>query len=223
MRDCDAIVDLWYPGDMGGHALADVLFGRVSPAGRTTQTWYQSDETMPKQGLMTMRPAGDSPGWTYRYHNKKPAIPFGFGLSYTEFTYSALTLSAAAPADPCAPIGVNVTVTNVGKVDSDEVVQCYIKQPNASTAPQVRLADFARVHIKAGQSSVVSLTIAPKEQALVVGSTGVYQPNLIVPKGIVEVHVGGGQPDFYAGSVMTTVEIVKDGKLTRSYECAENQ
>ena len=133
MRDCDAIVDLWYPGDMGGHALADVLFGRVSPAGRTTQTWYTSDETMPKQGLMTMRPDGDSPGWTYRYYNKKPAIPFGFGLSFTEFKYSGLTLDAATPADPCAPIGVNVTVANVGKMDSDEVVQCYIKQPNAST------------------------------------------------------------------------------------------
>lgn len=85
---------------MGAHALADVLFGRVSPAGRTTQTWYESDETIPAPGVMKMRPdaagssvtaasllvdgdggPGGSSGWTYRYHNKRPAIPFGHGLS----------------------------------------------------------------------------------------------------------------------------------------------
>ena len=77
------IVALTDPGDMGASALADVLFGRVSPAGRTSQTWYESDAAMPAQGLMTLRPAADgsSSGWTYRYHNKRPAIPFGFGLS----------------------------------------------------------------------------------------------------------------------------------------------
>jgi beta-glucosidase len=208
---------------MGGHALADVIFGRISPAGRTTQTWYESDEAMPSQGLMRMRPteSNGSSGWTYRYHNKQPAIPFGFGLSFTRFSYSELrlNLSAAAGANPCATIGLQVKVTNVGGIDSDEVVQCYIKQPNATTAPKVRLADFARVHIRAGQSVTVDLSFGPKEQALVIGDAGVYHPIMVVPAGTLEVHVGGGQPDFYSGSLMSTVQISKAANLTRLYEC----
>ena len=222
MRDCDAIVDLWYPGDMGGHALADVIFGRVSPAGRTTQTWYESDEAMPSPGLMRMRPtASGSSGWTYRYHNKQPAIPFGFGLSYTTFQYAELkhNASAATGINPCANIALEVKVTNIGSFDSDEVVQCYIKQPNASTAPKVRLVDFARVHIRAGQSIIVNLSFGPKEQALVIGDTGLYHPNMVVPAGILEIHVGGGQPDFYSGSLMSTVQIPEAANLTRHYEC----
>ena len=155
----------------------------------------------------------------------------------TEFKYSALTLNTTdlvisgssgdgVDSDPCSAIGVQVTVTNIGSVDSDEVVQCYIKQPNASTAPQVRLADFARVHIKAGQSTTVSLSFGPKEQALVLdgASSGrgssVYQPHMVVPAGAVEVHVGGGQPDFFEGAVMKTVTIQRTVNLTRSYTCA---
>ena len=77
-RDCDAVVDLWYPGDQGGPALADVLFGDVSPAGRSSQTWYPSDDAMPPQGLMTMHAGDGSPGWTYRYWQGNSSLPFGF-------------------------------------------------------------------------------------------------------------------------------------------------
>ena len=77
-RDCDAVVDLWYPGDQGGPALADVLFGEVSPAGRSSQTWYPSDDAMPPQGLMTMHAGDGSPGWTYRYWQGNSSLPFGF-------------------------------------------------------------------------------------------------------------------------------------------------
>ena len=211
---------------MGGAALADVLFGKVSPAGRTTQTWYASDAEMPEPGLMEMRPAAahgrgaPSPGWTYRYYAKQPAIPFGFGLSYTQFGYSNLTLNVSMAADPCQPVGAEVTVTNTGAVDSDEVVQLYIKQTNAPTAPRVRLVDFARVHIKAGQAATVPLSFSPKEQALVVGDTGVYQPRMVVPAGRVEVHAGGGQPDFYSGSVMAAFEVSAQAQLNRAYVCA---
>ena len=96
-----------------------------------------------------------------------------------------------------------------------------MKQPSVATAPQVRLADFARVHIKAGQSATVTLSFGPKEQALVVGNSGVYHPIMVVPAGTLEVHVGGGQPDFYPGSLMATIAVPKSANLTRSYECME--
>ena len=86
---------------------------------------------------------------------------------------------------------------------------------------KVRLADFARVHIKAGHSVVVRLSFGPKEQALVVGNTGVYHPRIVVPAGTLELHVGGGQPDFYSGSLMATIQISQTANLTRSYECME--
>ena len=125
------------------------------------------------------------------------------------FAYSAFRLNTTS-ADPCSTIGASVTVTNTvsskgpsnalcrsselrrscgqGGADSDEVVQLYIKQPHAtSPAPQVRLVDFARVHIAAGSSKTVALSFGPKEQALVGNDTGVYHPTIIVEQGAIEV------------------------------------
>ena len=125
------------------------------------------------------------------------------------FAYSAFRLNTSS-ADPCSTIGASVTVTNTvsskgpsnalcrsselrlpcgqGGVDSDEVVQLYIKQPHAtSPAPQVRLVDFARVHIAAGSSKTVSLSFGPKEQAVVANDTGVYHPTIVVEQGAIEV------------------------------------
>ena len=85
--------------------------------------------------------------------------------------------------------------------------------------PKVRLADFARVHIKAGHSAVVQLSFGPKEQALVIGNTGVYHPSIVVPAGTLEVHVGGGQPDFTTGVLRGKVTVKDSGALTTHYTC----
>jgi hypothetical protein len=101
-------------------------------------------------------------GTTYRYYSGKPTIPFGFGLSYSTFEYKNLRLNATTIGH-CDSVSVSVDVTNTGAVDSDEVVQMYVKTPDASVkAPRVRLADFERVAIPKGSTVMVSLTLAPK-------------------------------------------------------------
>eukprot|EP01052_Picozoa_sp_SAG31_P045927 SAG31_NODE_8583_length_1426_cov_1.272796_2_plen_140_part_00 len=107
-------------------------------------------------------------------------------------------------------------------MDSDEVVQLYMKQPHAThPAPRTRLVDFARVHIPSGQSIEVALAFAPKDQAVVAGSTGVYRPDIVVEAGVVELYVGGGQPGHYAGVVMKPLTITAHGALNRDYKCSE--
>lgn len=108
---------------------------------------------------------------------------------------------------PCDPIVVMVTVKNTGKVASDEVVQVYIKQPHATVpVPQVRLAAFKRVHVAAGSSTTLSLTVKPDSHSVVTtdgGGEAIYvaSADQKVEAGAITVHVGGGQPDFYDGAV----------------------
>ena len=122
---CTAIVDAWFPGQQGGAGFADVVFGVVSPAGRSPQTYYEDDTELPKLGNIDLY-AGN--GTTYRYYSGNPTVPFGFGLSYSTFAYSALVLNASSIGH-CDSVGISVTVTNTGAVDSDEVVQLYVKTP----------------------------------------------------------------------------------------------
>jgi beta-glucosidase len=167
--NCDAIVDGWQPGGQGGRAMADVLFGNVSPAGRSPQTFYTSEATFPPPGDMGLHPnsTAHTTGWTYRYSTGAIDIPFGFGLSYTTFEYTHLQISQpmhatrqheqvqphqhrkgvhggpanSSPFNPCDQIDVEVTVKNVGAVGSDEVVQVYLQQESPE-APLIRLAAF---------------------------------------------------------------------------------
>src|SRR5690606_32429955 len=115
-----AILVAWYPGQRGGSAVADVLFGAVSPAGRLPVTFYEADEKLPPFDDYSMR------GRTYRYFEGKPLYPFGHGLSYTSFDYSGLSLdrSTAGAADT---VRVAVRVRNTGKREGDEVVQLYAR------------------------------------------------------------------------------------------------
>ncbi len=154
-----AIMQIWYPGDDGGHAVADVLFGDVSPAGRMPLTIVRQDSDLPAFTDYAMD------GRTYRYSGRTPLYPFGYGLSYSRFVYSGLRIEPAKPQRN-SPVTVRTRVTNVGQVDADEVVQLYIsypKPPSGERAPIRKLAGFTRVHLRAGESREIVFTLKPRD------------------------------------------------------------
>jgi beta-glucosidase len=150
-----AILLAWYPGEEGGDAVADVLFGDASPAGRLPVTIYESADQIPAFTDYAMA------GRTYRYFAGEPLYPFGYGLSYTHFAYSDLRLSCEA-LGAADPLEVSVDVRNTGERDGDEVVQLYVRDA-ASTRPMPRkeLRGFERVSLKRGESRRVSFTLVP--------------------------------------------------------------
>ena len=141
MQALDGIVDAFYPGPHGAQAIADVIFGEFSPAGRTPVTFYRKTSDLPPLDEMNWYPnaTANNPGISYRYFQGMCCFHL-FGLSYTEFSYSNLKPASLA-IGPCETLQLTIDVENIGMVDSDEVVQCYVKQPSASVpVPQVRLA-----------------------------------------------------------------------------------
>jgi beta-glucosidase len=143
-----AIVELWYPGQAGGTALADVLFGDYNPAGRLPVTFYKSEDQLPPFDDYSMK------GRTYRYFEGEPLYPFGYGLSYTTFTYRNLRAPDAARAG--SPVQVTVEVENSGKRDGEEVVQLYVKHPGVVR----ELQGFERVPLRAREKKTVSFTVS---------------------------------------------------------------
>lgn len=142
----NAIVQAWYPGQAAGTALADLLFGRVSPSGRLPLTFYYSVDDLPDFTDYAMK------NRTYRYFEGTPLYPFGFGLSYTTFSYADASFDGSA---------VTVSVKNEGSMDADEVVQVYIAPQGSRYAPpHASLCAFRRVHVKAGESVRVTLPLA---------------------------------------------------------------
>jgi len=151
----EAILFVWYPGMEGGRAVADVLFGDVSPAGKLPITFPKSLDQIPAFDDYSMN------GRTYRYMNEEPLYPFGFGLSYTRFEFSDLQLDKTnlAPGDS---LTLSLTVRNSGGSDSAEVVQYYLSDLHASTVvPLHHLIGFERVNLKAGESKTLTFTITP--------------------------------------------------------------
>ena len=152
----DAILFVWYPGMEGGRAVADVLFGDISPAGKLPVTFPKSLDQLPAFDDYTMQ------GRTYRYLTGEPLYPFGFGLSYSCFEYSDLRLDQTEPA-PGDSVDVSVNLHNRGSQDSAEVVQFYLSDLQASTiVPLHHLVGFERVVLKAGESRTVKLTLTPQ-------------------------------------------------------------
>jgi len=135
----EAIIFVWYPGQEGGSAVADVLFGDANPAGRLPVTFYQSADQLPPFEDYAMA------GRTYRYMTQAPLYPFGYGLSYTHFEYSNLHMSAATlPAD--GQLNLSLDVKNCGDRAGDEVVQLYVCYPDSKvTRPVKELRGFQRV------------------------------------------------------------------------------
>jgi beta-glucosidase len=149
-----AILEAWWPGEQGGNAIADALFGNINPGGKMPLTVYASAEQVPSQDEYDV-----TKGFTYMYVNGKPLFPFGHGLSYTTFNYSNLKLSAKQIKDSGA-ITVSVDVKNSGKVTGDEVVQLYIHDVSPSLKrPNEELRGFERITLAPGQTKTVKLTI----------------------------------------------------------------
>ncbi len=152
-----AILLAWYPGQEGGTAIADVLFGDYNPAGRLPVTFYRSVEDLPPFEDYAME------GRTYRYFKGDPLYPFGYGLSFTRFDYTALELSEEE-----LRIGdtleVRITLKNVGDRMGDEVVQLYVTDKESSTpVPLKALKGFQRISLAAGEERVVSFTLVPED------------------------------------------------------------
>ena len=152
----DAILFVWYPGMEGGRAVADVLFGDISPAGKLPVTFPRSLDQLPAFEDYSMN------GRTYRYMTEEPLYPFGFGLSYSCFAYSDLQLEKTELA-PGESLNISLTLTNNGGRDSGEVVQFYLSDLQASTVvPLQHLIGFERVLLKAGESCTLRFTITPE-------------------------------------------------------------
>ena len=141
---CDAILQAWYPGQEGGQAVADVLFGDYNPAGRLPVTFYRDDSQLPDFEDYNMA------GRTYRYMKEKPLYPFGYGLSYSEFSYGAPTLQESAAIGEKVPFVVNVS--NDSNTDGEEVVQLYVRKKDDPSTINKTLRAFKRVNIPANSS-----------------------------------------------------------------------
>jgi beta-glucosidase len=180
-----AILEAWYPGQAGGAALAEVLFGDYNPAGRLPVTFYKSVEDLPP--FVDYRIAAG--GRTYRYFRGEPLYPFGYGLSSTTFSYTNLQLSAESVARDQG-LTVSATVQNTGSRAGDEVVQLYLNPIAISTlAPIRQLRGFERISLAPGEVKTVSFTLTPGQIALI-NDAG----QAVVEPGQYQLTVGGRQP-----------------------------
>jgi len=178
-----AIVEAWYPGQAGGKALAEVLFGDANPGGRLPVTFYRSVNDLPPFEDYAME------GHTYRYFRGEPLYAFGHGLSYTTFAYHNLRLSEKR-LTPGDSLTVSVEVVNTGARAGDEVVQVYLCDVDASVPVPIRqLVAFKRVHLDAGERRELSFVLTPDQFSLID-----EHGNRTIEAGRFQVAVGGRQP-----------------------------
>ncbi|NLN82643.1 MAG: glycoside hydrolase family 3 protein [Clostridiales bacterium] len=180
----NALIQAWYPGAQGGKALAGMLFGDFSPAGRLPVTFYKSADDLPDFCDYSME------GRTYRYFTGEVLYPFGYGLSYTSFDYGTPSIDKSQIRAGDSVV-CSIDVANTGSYDSDEVVQLYLRDLVTSVrSPIHQLKGFKRVLIKRGETRTVEFTISPDDMMLVLddGSN-------IIEKGRFRVYIGGCQPD----------------------------
>jgi beta-glucosidase len=190
-----AIVQAWYPGGEGGQAVAELIAGDFSPAGRLPVTFYKSASDLPPFKDYGMR------GRTYKYFRGEPLYPFGHGLSYTHFSYQ---LAAPAPRTVCAGCAVKIAVDvkNDGPRAGDEVVQVYVARPGAKAAPNRTLVRFVRVTLQPGEKRRLTFDLDGKALSTV---DGAGKRN--VEAGPATVWVGGGQPGAHTAGVALTVNV----------------
>ena len=186
-QNLPAIVAAWYPGQQGGNAIADVLFGDVSPAGRLPVTFYKSVDQLPGFADYNME------GRTYRYFRGEPLYPFGHGLSYSRFEYSGLKLDKRRLGAKDA-LQVSLAVKNAGARDADEVPQLYVRDVESRLPmPIKQLRGFSRIHLKRGESRNVSFQLVPARDF------SYYDPaqkGFAVEPGEFEIQVGGSSRDI---------------------------
>ncbi|HEY1484221.1 MAG TPA: glycoside hydrolase family 3 C-terminal domain-containing protein [Candidatus Acidoferrum sp.] len=200
-QHANAILEAWYPGEEGGTAVAQTLAGINNPAGRLPLTFYSSVNDLPPFEDYSMA------NRTYRYFSGTPLYPFGYGLSYSEFKYSNVKLSVKR-LNAGRPLTVQADVRNTSKRDGDEVLEVYLTYPKISGAPKRALCGFARVHVAAGKSEHVRLTIDPRSLSHV-NEAG----DRLVSAGAYSLSVGGGQPGTGAQVVETPLTISGESRL----------
>ncbi|MDK2971438.1 MAG: beta-glucosidase [Candidatus Sumerlaeota bacterium] len=179
---CAALLHAWYPGEEGGAAIAEALFGDANPGGRLPVTFYRSADDLPPFEDYAME------GRTYRFFRGEPLFPFGHGLSYTRFVYSDLRIGAEAEIGADVPVAV--TVANAGGRAGDEVVQLYVEHVEAGVRVPIRsLVGFERVRLEAGEARAVRFVLSAR-------ALSVVHPDgrRVVEPGRVRVFAGGGQP-----------------------------
>ena len=177
-----AILEAWYPGQEAGRAIADIIFGDYNPGGRLPVTFYKSVSDLPPFEEYRMT------GHTYRYFGGKPLYPFGYGLSYTTFSYNNLKVGNEYSQSDTVRMSVNVK--NTGAIAGDEVSQLYLTSLDAKVSVPIRsLVAFKRIHLLPGEEKIVSFTISP-EAFTIIDDNGekVFQP------GRYDIFAGGGQP-----------------------------
>lgn len=181
-----AIVETWYGGQEAGTAIADVLLGKYNPSGRLPVTFYTSEKELPAFDDYNMK------GRTYRYYTGKPLYEFGYGLSYTTFTYSNMQVPSTVAVGK--PVKVSVTVQNTGSRDGEEVVQLYLKQSDNDNGAALRtLKGFTRVALKKGEKKAISFTLLPSDFSSINNDN-----KRVVDAASFEVYVGGKQPTTYS-------------------------
>ena len=194
------IVEAFYPGALGGIAVADVLFGAFNPSGKMPVSVYESEDDLPPSVDYNMRPVHGFPGRTYRYSTREPLIPFGFGLSYADFKYLDLTLSKTK-ITACDSLEALVSLKNLSPdVAGDEIVQLYLvpvkTEIPTTLAPKINLVGFKRISLLPGDLQSLSITINPY---------------------LMSVADGNGVHTIYPGTYRVQVGIKDSGSLSTTF------
>lgn len=189
-----AILEAWYPGQAGGTAVAEALFGLTNPGGRLPVTFYRAVSDLPAFDDYSME------NRTYRYFTGQPLYAFGYGLSYTTFTYRNLHI-APERVKAGDPVSVQVEVENTGQRPGDEVVQLYLKDVEASLpVPLLQLQGFTRIHLSPGEKQTVQFTVTAAQMSFA-DEDGKW----VLEPGEFQVWVGGQQPNPMAGAQLANV------------------
>jgi len=192
-----AILEAWYPGQAGGSAIADVLFGAYNPGGRLPVTFYQSVSDLPAFENYAMA------GRTYRFFQGKPLYPFGYGLSYTSFGYDRLGTSRDTLRRDDT-VTVSVAVTNTGSRAGEEVAQLYVRYPHSAvTRPKRDLRGFRRVTLQPGETRIVTFPLAGRALAYWDADTHRW----VVETGPVVLEVGASSADIRLEKTITVAAL----------------
>jgi beta-glucosidase len=167
-ENCDAILQAWYPGEQGGRAVADVLFGDYNPSGHLPVTFYKNVQQLPDFSEYSMK------GRTYRYMTSEPLFPFGYGLSYTTFKVGNATANKAH-ITRSENIQVTVPISNTGKRDGIEILQIYVRKPGDKDGPTKTLRGFKRASVASGKTEIVTFNLPAKTFEFFDDTTGIVK------------------------------------------------
>jgi beta-glucosidase len=202
-QNAAAILEAWYPGEVGGTAIAETLAGANNPAGRLPVTFYKSVDQLPPFTDYSMK------GRTYRYFHGEPLYTFGYGLSYSTFAFSNLRL-LSTEVKAGQSLEVEADVKNTSQIPGDEVAELYIEYAPGPDVPIRALKGFDRIHIDAGQTRRVRFTLSPRDLSLVTENG----ERKILP-GRYTLFVGGSQPIEGAQGVSANFRITGEQSLPR--------